>query len=195
MKRRSDNQINTSFIDILRIKWQVFFIAVIFLPHQLDRWQAPKQWLIIDQRPVEQRAFQRDQRPRDNGYKSIFTNSWLVHQRHRSWIKGIRQKSTKRVNSFIACSAFCPGPPNRDTRDSEKWWRVYTSITTMARHVWCVYKSSGKTHKNRNACIDAHRSAVPTKMCGFTRHPTRTGKYLITILQHDYPKADLMLGW
>ena len=28
--------------------------------------------------------------------------------------KGIRQKSTKRVNSLIVCSAICPGPPNRD---------------------------------------------------------------------------------
>ena len=71
---------------------------------QLDRWQALKQWPIINQRPVEQMAFQRDQRPCDNGYKSIFTNSWLVHQRHRSWIKGfIRQTSTKRVNLFLQC--------------------------------------------------------------------------------------------
>ena len=41
--------------------------------------------------------------------------------------KGIRQKSTKRVNSFIVCSAFCPGPPNRDPMDSEKRLRVHTS--------------------------------------------------------------------
>ena len=32
MKRSPDNQINASFIDISRIKWLVFFIAVIF-PH------------------------------------------------------------------------------------------------------------------------------------------------------------------
>ena len=113
----------------------------------------------------------RDQRPRDNGYKSVFTNSWLARQRHRSWIKGLGKNPQKRVNSFIACSAFCPGPPNRDPWDSEKWWRVYTSIAMMARHTWRVYESSSKTHKNRNA----HRSAVPTKICGFIRHPTRTG--------------------
>ena len=28
-----DNQINASFIDISRIKWLVFFIVVVFLPH------------------------------------------------------------------------------------------------------------------------------------------------------------------
>ena len=89
--------------------------------------------------------------------------------------KGMRQKSTKRVNSFIACGAFCPRPPNRDPRDSEKRWHVYTSIAMMAHHAWRVYKSSGKTHKNRNAYIDAHRSAIPTKICGFIRHPMRTG--------------------
>ena len=37
---------------------------------------------------------------------------------------GIKQKSTKRVNLFIVCSAFCPGPPNRDPMDSEKPLRV-----------------------------------------------------------------------
>ena len=34
MKQCPDNQINASFIDILRIKWLgFFFIAVVFLPH------------------------------------------------------------------------------------------------------------------------------------------------------------------
>ena len=84
---------------------------------------------IINQCPVEQTAYRRE--IKDNGYKSVFTNSWLVRQRNRSWIKGIiRQKSTKRVNSFIACSAFCPGPPNSDPMDSEKRLHVYKSSAT-----------------------------------------------------------------
>ena len=53
---------------------------------QLDRWQALKQRPIIDLHPVEQTAFRTD--VKDNGYKSVFTNSWLVRQRNRSWIKG-----------------------------------------------------------------------------------------------------------
>ena len=42
---------------------------------------------------------ERDQRPCDNGYKSVFTNSWLVLvcQRHRSWIKGLG-KNPQRVH-------------------------------------------------------------------------------------------------
>ena len=53
----------------------------------LDRWEAPMQQPIIDQRPVEQTAYRRE--IEHNGYKSVFTNSWLVRQRNRSWIKGL----------------------------------------------------------------------------------------------------------
>ena len=60
---------------------------------QLDRWQAPKQWPIIDLHPVEQTAYRRD--TKDNGYKSVFTNSWLVRQRNRSWIKGLGKNPQK----------------------------------------------------------------------------------------------------
>ena len=37
----------------------------------------------------------RDERPCDNGYKSVFTNSWLVRQRNRSWIKGLGKNRQK----------------------------------------------------------------------------------------------------
>ena len=66
-------------------------MASFFISHlsstQLDRWQAPTQWPIIDQHPVEQTAYRRE--IKDNGYKSVFTNSWLVRQRNRSWINGL----------------------------------------------------------------------------------------------------------
>ena len=74
--------------------------------------------------------------------------------------KGIRQKSTKRVNSFIVCSAFCPGPPNRDPMDSEKRLRVYKSGATLARHVWRVDKSPGHPRRNRNACLKVLRLSM-----------------------------------
>ena len=67
-----------------------FFIAIVF---QLDRWKTPKQRPIIDRHPVEQIAYQRD--IKDNGYKSVFTNSWLVRQRNRSWIKGLGKSPQK----------------------------------------------------------------------------------------------------
>ena len=51
---------------------------------QSDHWQAPTQRPIINQHLVEQTT-----EIKDNGYKSVFTNSWLVRQRNRSWIKGL----------------------------------------------------------------------------------------------------------
>ena len=128
---------------------------------QLDRWQAPTQWPIIDLCPVEQTAFQREIKDlvTMDINPSLQILGWYV-KGHRSWIKGLGKNPQKGVNSFIACSAFYPGPPNSDLRDSEKRWRVYTSITMMARHAWRVYKSSGKNKQNRNACIDAPRSVA-----------------------------------
>ena len=89
MKRSPDNQINASFIDISRMKWLVFFYCGRLSSAQLDRWQAPKQRPIIDPHPVEQTAYRRD--IKDNRYKSVFTNSWLVRQRNRSRIKGYNE--------------------------------------------------------------------------------------------------------
>ena len=120
---------------------------------QLDRWQAPMQRPIIDQCLVEQTAYRRDQRPHDNGYKSFFTISFLAGMSKEQVLdKGIRQKSTKRVNSFIVCSAFCPGPPSRDPMGS--------SGSTMAHHVWHVDKAPGHTRKNQNACLKVLRLSM-----------------------------------
>ena len=60
---------------------------------QLDHWHAPKQRPSIDQRPVEQTAYLTE--IKDNGYKSVFTNSWLVRQRSRSCIKGLGKHPQK----------------------------------------------------------------------------------------------------
>ena len=72
---------------------------------QLDRWQAPTQRPIIDQRLVEKTAYRREIK----GLVRMDINPSL-----QVLDKGIRQKSTKRVNLFIVCSAICPGPLNRD---------------------------------------------------------------------------------
>ena len=85
MKQSLDNQINASFIDISRIKWLIVLLRSSFFC--TTRPLASSEATIIDQRPVEQTAYQRD--IKDNGYKSVFTNSWLVRQRNRSWIKGL----------------------------------------------------------------------------------------------------------
>ena len=93
MKRSPDNQINASFIDISRTKWLVFFYCGRLSSAQLARWQAPKQRPIIDPHPVVQMAYRTD--VKDNGYKSAFTNSWLVRQRNRLWIKGLGKNPQK----------------------------------------------------------------------------------------------------
>ena len=67
---RCPDQINASFIDISRIKWLVFFIVVVFLPHNymymyVVPLQAPKHRPIISPHPVEQTAFRRG--IKDNG--------------------------------------------------------------------------------------------------------------------------------
>ena len=76
MKRSPDNQINASFIDILRMKWLVFLLRSSFF-HTTSTVGK------LRRHPVEQTAYWRDLK--DNGYKSVFTNSWLVRQRNRSW--------------------------------------------------------------------------------------------------------------
>ena len=82
--------------------------------------------------------------------------------------KGIRQKSTKRVNSFTDGSAFCPGAPKHVPSDSEKHRRVYTSSNVCHSHEWRVDTASGKTLKKRNACLHAVRQAVGKKLRVYT---------------------------
>ena len=137
---------------------------------QLDRWQAPKQRPIIDQCPVEQTAFQRE-------IKDLVTmdinpslqNSWLVRQRHRSCIKELGKSPQKEWTRSLLAVPFVrghptvtPGTPRNDGMYTHQspWWHATCGVFTSL---------PAKTHKNRNACIDALRLRV------FTRHPTRTG--------------------
>ena len=134
---------------------------------QLDRWQAPTQRPIIDQCPVVQTSFQREIKdlvtmdiPRLYKFLAGTSKAHVLD-------KGIRQKSTKRVNSFIACSAFCPGhptvtpgTPRNDgvyTRQSP-WWHAFLQNIQKSE---CVYR----------------RSPIgrPKTICRFLRHPMRTG--------------------
>ena len=64
-----------------------------FSSAQLDCWQALKQRPNIDQHPVKQTAYLTE--IKDNGYKSVFINSWLVCQMNRPWIKGLGKNPQK----------------------------------------------------------------------------------------------------
>ena len=117
---------------------------------QLDRWQAPMQQPIIDQHPVKQTAYRRD--IKDNGYKSVFTNSWLVRQRNRSWIKGLGKNPQK--SEFVDCwQCLLSGATEPYTRQPAQWHATGDVLTRLL----------AKTHQNRNACLDALRSPFPPK--------------------------------
>ena len=78
MKRSPDTQVNAFFIDMYRIKWLGFSLRSSFFC--TIRPLASSNAMAYYQ-PVPGRTDgipERDQRPRDKGYKSVFTNSWLV---------------------------------------------------------------------------------------------------------------------
>ena len=63
---------------------------------KLDRQQARSNSLHVDQRLAEQTAYHTEiKRPRDNGYKSAFTNPWLLRQKNRASIKGLGKNQQK----------------------------------------------------------------------------------------------------
>ena len=163
MKRIPNTQINAFSHWHLEISMSIFFLLWWCFSAQLDRWQALMQRPIIDQRPVKQTAYRREIK----GLVTMDINlSLQILGLEQVLAKGIRQKSTKRMNSFIVCSAFCQGPPNRDPMDSEKRLHVYKSAATMARHTWRVDMSPGHTHRNRNACLKVLRFLMGKNFAG-----------------------------
>ena len=82
---------------------------------------------------------ERDQRPCDNGYKSVFTNSWLVRQRHRSWIKGLGKSPQKEWTRSLLAVPFVrghptvtPGTPRNDGLYvcHSPWWHATGGVLT-----------------------------------------------------------------
>ena len=120
-----------------------FFYCSCLSSAQLDRWQAPKQQPIIDQPPVEQIAYRRD--IKDNGYKSVFTNLWLVHQGNRSWIKGLGKNPLMAVPFVRGHRTVSPWTPRNTC--------VYTRHPTQC-HATCgvLTRLPAKLAKKQNAC-------------------------------------------
>ena len=112
---------------------------------QLDHWQVLKQWPIIDPHPVEQTAYRRD--IKDNGYKSVFTNSWLVRQRNRSWIKGLGKNPQKSElihwRQCLLSGATEPCPLG--LRETLAYIQVILHMSRPRHHVWRVDTAPGKT--------------------------------------------------
>ena len=152
MKRSPDNQINASFIDISRIKWLVFFL----LRSSFFRTTRPlaSSEATAYYRPAPGRTDgipERDQRPCDNGYKSVFTNSWLVRQRHRSWIKGLGKNPQKEWTRSLLAVPFVRGAPTVTPRDSRE---------TMA----CIH-----VNRHDGTCLQVFRQNTQKSECRIGR--------------------------
>ena len=102
---------------------------------QLDRWQAPTQWPIINQHPVERHIKER----------SKTMNSWLVRQRNRSWIKGLGKNQQKEWTRSLLGEPYVRGH-----RTVTPWTQRNDCVYSQAPR-WRVDKAPAKSHKNWNA--------------------------------------------
>ena len=90
MIRCPDNQINASFIDISRIKWLVFFIVVVFLPHSSTSTSRCK-LRSTGRLSAHARSNRRHsgEASKTMDYKTVFINLCLELPQNLSWIKGL----------------------------------------------------------------------------------------------------------
>ena len=138
---------------------------------QLVPLQAPKQQPIIDPHPVEQTAYRRD--IKDNGYKSVFTNAWLVRQRNRSSIKGLGknpQKSERHWRQCLLSGATEPCPLGlRETLAC-----IHVILHNVTATCGVLTRPPAKLVKH-GMRIKTSADRQLKRNCGFKWHPMRTG--------------------
>ena len=145
---------------------------------KLDRWQARSNGLNVDQRLVEQTAYRTEiKRPCDNGYKSVFTNPWLLRQKNRSSINGLGKNQQKEWTRSLFAVPFVratqPWPHGlRETiacihvnrnygTPRVACWQVFLQNSQKSECVLSRYPLSGT---NKFACLDTlRRELVKTK--------------------------------
>ena len=113
---------------------------------------------------------------KDNGYtcKSVFTNSWLVRQRNRSWIKELGKNPQKSElihwQQCILSGATEPCPLG--LRETLAWKHV---ILHMSRpRVQCWHGSRQNSQKTECVLRSPAIGGWKTN-CRFKRHPMQTG--------------------
>ena len=106
------------------------------------------QWHIIDQHPVEQTAYRRE--IKDYGYKLVFTNSWLVRQRNRSWIKGLDKNQQK---SELIHRWQC------------LFVRVYRTVNPRTLRNECVYTSQAPRWHGMHGVLTRLQNTHKIGMC------------------------------
>ena len=107
---------------------------------------------------MEQTAYRRD--IKDNGYKSIFTNSWLVGQSNRSWIKGLG-KNPQKSELIHWRQCLLSGPTtNRVPSDSEKHLHIHVILHMSRSRVTCWHGS----RQNKIAGLNGIRCELVNKI-------------------------------
>ena len=103
------------------------------------------------------------ERHRSQWYKYVFTNSWLVRQRNRSWIKGSGKNPQKsELVHCLQCLLSRTQPWTHGLRETIACIQVKCHDGTTCLVCW--QGSRQNKHKNRNARLDALRSVVPNKI-------------------------------
>ena len=90
---------------------------------------------------------------KDNGYKSVFTNSWLVRQRSMSWIKGLGKNPQQKTCSLLALPFV----------------RGYRIVTPWTPRNDCVYTSQA----HDGAQWQGSRQNTQKSECAFRRSSSR----------------------
>ena len=140
---------------------------------QLDRWQAPMQRPIIDKCPVEQTAYRRE--IKDNGYKSVFTNSWLVR-----WIKGFGKNPQN--SELVHCWQCLLSGATEPWTHTEPWTVPYMYMW----HVHCTVR----------ACAVLTGSHVDA-LLSYRSKPVRIGLFIVvklTMLTYRHVKLTILPG-
>ena len=143
----------------------IFFIVVVFLPHNLYRCKLRSTGRLSAR--TQSNRWHSGEASKTMDYKSVFTNLCLELQQNRSWIKGLGKNPCTHSIPFTHSPTAVPfvrGHQSVFPSDSEKHRRVYTSSNVCHSHEWRVDMASGRTLKKRNACLHAVRHAVGKKI-------------------------------
>ena len=147
--KRLDNQINASFIDILRNKWLIFLLRSSFF--RTTRALASSEAMAY-YRPAPGRTDSIRRDINDNGYKCVFTNSWLVRQKNRSWIKGL-DKNPQKSELIHWQQWLLSGAPNRVPLGfRETLACIHIILHNVMATCGMLSRLPAKLTKKRNAC-------------------------------------------
>ena len=142
MKWSPDTQINAFSHWHLEISMASFFYCGRVSSAQLDRWLSSNATAYNRLAPGQTDGIpDLDERPCDNGYKSVFTNSWLVCQGNRSWIKGLGKNLQKEWTRSLFAVPFVrgrrtvtPWTPRNDcvhTSQPQQWHATHGMLASL----------------------------------------------------------------